>query len=111
MPHPTPHQKRDRQLNIALRQDEQALLQARADACGLRLVEFARAALLNKRVAAYSAGLPSRLERLNLEQLKRIGNNLNQIARFLNTYQLPPPPDLEACLQAIRSLISDEGRA
>ena len=61
----TTHQKRDRQLNVALRSDELAALQTRADARGMRLVDYARAALLNMRVASYSAVLPSRLERLN----------------------------------------------
>lgn len=35
------------------------------------------------RVASIGVALPSKLERLNLEQMKRIGNNLNQIARGL----------------------------
>ena len=105
MPRPTTDQKRDRQLNIALRGDELAELQASADARGMRLVDYARAVLLNMRVASYSVALPSRLDRLNHEQLKRIGNNLNQIARQLNALGRVSMPELEDCLRELRLLI------
>src|SRR5688572_7285623 len=102
MPRPTTDHRRDRQLNIALRSDELAELKARADARGAQLVDYARAALLNMRVASYAVVLPSKLERLNHEQLKRIGNNLNQIARQLNALG-QVSPDLDGCLQELRS--------
>jgi hypothetical protein len=105
MPRPKTHDKRDRQLNIALRADEIAALQARADARGMRLVDFARAALLTTSVRAYAVALPSRFDRLVHEQLKRIGNNLNQIARKLNAFGNSPQPELEACLTEVRRLI------
>jgi hypothetical protein len=110
MPRPTIHSKRDRQLNIALRQDELSGLRARADACGTPLVDYARALLLNMRVASYSIALPSRLDRLNHEQLKRIGNNLNQIARQLNALGQVATPDLEACLKELRQLVARVGQ-
>lgn len=109
MPRPTTKQKRDRQLNIALRGDELAKLQARADARGLRLVDYGRAALFGKPVQAYPVALPSKLDRLIHEQLKRIGNNLNQIARRLNTFGRMAPADLDACLQEVRRLIRKVG--
>jgi hypothetical protein len=110
MARPTPDQKRDRQLNIALRQDELDELKARADASGTRLVDYARGVLLNMRVASYSIALPSRLDRLNHEQLKRIGNNLNQIARQLNALGQVSTPELEACLEELRQLIGRVGQ-
>ena len=72
----------------------------------MRLVDYARALLLNMRVASYSVALPSRLDRLNHEQLKRIGNNLNQIARQLNALGRVSAPDLQECLNELRHLIS-----
>ena len=105
MPRPAIAQKRNHQLNVALRDDELADLRARADARGLTLVDYARAALLNMRVASYSVVLPSKLDRLNHEQLKRIGNNLNQIARQLNALDRLAPPELDDCLRDLRELI------
>jgi len=72
----------------------------------MRLVDYARATLLTMRAASYAVVLPSRLDRLNYEQLKRVGNNLNQIARQLNAFGRVPMPDLETCLREVRSLIS-----
>lgn len=100
----TPH-KRDRQLNIALYQEELTLLQARADAQGQRLVDYSRMLLLGVRAAASGVALPSRLERLNLEQLKRIGNNLNQITRQLHALGHVVPGELSASLDAVRELL------
>jgi hypothetical protein len=105
MPRSTTQPKRDRQLNIALHDSEFAALQARADARGMRLVDFARASLLTMRAASMGVVLPSKLERLNLEQLKRIGNNLNQIARQLNALGQVVPCELTETLNAVRQLL------
>jgi len=102
MPRPKSDQRREQQLNVALRGDELAELQARANACGMRLVDYARAALLDRRVAAHAVGVPrhSMLDRLVFEQWKRVGNNLNQIARNFNAGGLPNPPELKDALRA-----------
>ncbi len=105
MPRPSAQSKRDRQLNIALHQSEVEALQARADARGMRLVDFARANLLTMRAASAAVVLPSRLERLNLEQLKRVGNNLNQIARQLNGLGQVVPSELTETLLAVRQIL------
>ena len=57
------------------------------------------------RVASLNVVLPSKLERLNLEQLKRIGNNLNQIARQLNALGQVVPDELTETLNAVRQLL------
>jgi hypothetical protein len=106
MPRPKLKTKRDQQLNIALRSDEFAEIKARADARGMQPVDYARAALLNMRVASYAVVLPSKLERLNHEQLKRIGNNLNQIARQLHTLKQVSTPELDHCLEELRVIIA-----
>lgn len=107
MPRSSSQSKRDRQLNIALHQSEVEALQARADARGMRLVDFARANLLAMRAASMSVVLPSKLERLNLEQLKRIGNNLNQIARQLNALGQVVPDELAETLKAVRQTLQN----
>lgn len=106
MPRSSAQSKRDRQLNIALHQSEVEALKARAEERGMRLVDYARAKLLTMRAASAAVVLPSKLERLNLEQLKRIGNNLNQIARQLNALGQVVPEELTDTLHAVRHLLS-----
>ena len=106
MPRSSAQSKRDRQLNIALHQSEVEALKARAEERGMRLVDYARAKLLTMRAASAAVVLPSKLERLNLEQLKRIGNNLNQIARQLNALGQVVPEELTETLHAVRHLLS-----
>lgn len=105
MPRPSAPSKRDRQLNIALHRSEVEALQARADARGMRLVDYARASLLTMRAASAAVVLPSKLERLNLEQLKRVGNNLNQIARQLNALGQVVPDELTETLNSVRQIL------
>ena len=105
MPRLPAQSKRDKQLNIALHQSEVETLKARADARGMRLVDFARANLLTMRAAQVGVVVPSKLERLNLEQLKRIGNNLNQIARQLNALGQMVPSELTETLNSVRQLL------
>ena len=57
------------------------------------------------RAAQVGVVVPSKLERLNLEQLKRIGNNLNQIARQLNALGQVVPDELTETLNAVRQLL------
>lgn len=105
MPRSPAQSKRDRQLNIALHQSEVEALKARADARGMRLVDYARTNLLTMRAAQVGVVVPSKLERLNLEQLKRIGNNLNQIARQLNALGQMVPGELTETLNSVRQLL------
>lgn len=101
-----PDQKRDQQLNIALRSEELATLQARADAAGLRLVVYARNVLLGEPVRREIAILPSSLDRLAYQQWVRAGSNLNQIARRLNALGSVTASEVEAALHEIRALIA-----
>lgn len=77
----------------------------------MRPVDYGRAKLLgaaDRGIHAHDAPAPH-LDPLLIVQLSKIGNNLNQIARRLNTLDLPAPPSLEPLLQLIRSLIAKAG--
>jgi hypothetical protein len=106
MPRPRVIEKRDRQLNIGVTQRELEAIRTRAAAVALHPVQYARAVLFRQRVEVASQVSASRLDQLGLEQLKRIGNNLNQIARQLNAVQDHSPPDLESALQELRRLLT-----
>ena len=103
-----PSQKifRDRQFNVAVTSDELALLQRRAAAAGMRPVDYGRARLFAEwKVAARHAEHAHHLDPLLIAHLSRIGNNLNQVARLMNTFQRPAPAGLPELLDEIRALI------
>lgn len=102
--------KRDRQLNIALRSDELARLQRRADAVGLRLVPFARAILLTEGVTFETIATMSTSDRLIYQQWIRVGSNLNQMARQLNRFGNVSAAEVEVVLRDIRDLIAEARR-
>ena len=103
--------KRERQLNVALTFAEHELVLRRAARAGMRPVDYGRARLLGTVDQSHTGpGAPApNLDPLFLVTLSRLGNNLNQIARRLNTLDLPAPPSLEPLLQLIRSLIAKAG--
>ncbi|MBB5048550.1 hypothetical protein HNR60_003317 [Rhodopseudomonas rhenobacensis] len=113
MGRPVKNNPRDRQLNFSLTAEELATLQARADAVGMRLVDYGRGVLLKTRRSASSANNsvrpPSKLERLNNIQLRRVGNNLNQLVHWHHRYRQPLPARLEPLLAEIRQLIQQAG--
>jgi hypothetical protein len=76
---------------------------------GRKPVEYARAVLLGKNSAEVPEIAVTAAGRINTEQLKRIGNNINQIARMQNTLRAAAPPSLEPLLQDIRRMIAASG--
>jgi len=106
MPRPEQKIKRDEQLNLRLTAYERESLSRRAAKAGLRLADFGRWLLLSdRRVVVRNAPPAPEIEHLLFEQLKRLGNNLNQVARRLNAMNLPAPPSLEPLLRDIRALL------
>lgn len=98
--------RRDRQLNLSLSSAELELIRARAASVGMRIPDYSRDRLLaDWRTRAQQVTAPSLFDRLALNELKRIGNNLNQIARYLHSHAAPVPPVLEAVLADIRAAI------
>jgi hypothetical protein len=104
MARPKSRVTRQQQLNIALRDDEMARVSERAKAFGLRPVDFARKALLDEKGACIALPVAA-IDRLALEQLKRVGNSLNQIARQLNSLRQISFNELEDALREVRELI------
>lgn len=112
MARPRKTEPRDRQLNLHLTQEEITAVRARASSAGMRLADYGRARVLAEegRDAPASEGR-GRVGMLFVLELKRIGNNLNQVARRLNGAPLPMlPPSLEPLLRDIRALIDRELR-
>ena len=72
---------RDRWINIRVSQEEKALFEDKAAAVGMSLADLIRHRLLSYRLRKTPE------ERERLLQLARIGNNINQIARWVNTHK------------------------
>jgi len=109
-------ERRDRQFNIAVTTCELERLHAAASDAAMRPADYARAKLFSdwlagkKQAMSRRAATASHLDPLFMVALSRLGNNLNQIARRLNTLDMPAPPTLEPLLREIRRLVGSESR-
>ena len=106
MGRPKVKDRRDSQLNFSLTADELTTLKSRATAAGMHLVDYGRAMLLRDHRRTTELPNPNgealRLQRLLHAQLSRLGNNLNQIARRLNSGGETVPMSLPILLDEIR---------
>lgn len=76
-------------------------VEAQAAAAGLALAEYVRRGVLGQRVAPARTAADDRL----LLELNRVGVNLNQIARALNSDR-PEQGDLTATLAELRAVLA-----
>lgn len=96
---------RNHQLNFSFTEAEIDLLRRRADEAQMRLVDYGRLVLLRKSLVPIIPPA-AQLDRVTYEQLKRLGNNLNQIARVLNATRALPPSGLDQLLRDIRNVLN-----
>lgn len=98
-------EKRQRNMRLVVRMntDEFNRIAARADACGLASAAFLRACGLDGDAGPRARRKPPvdhQLLRQVLGHVGRVGNNLNQIARSLNSRERASIPDLQEALRA-----------
>ena len=122
MPRPVKDDPRDRFKTFRFSEAEITRLQARARASGRTLSSYVRRVLLDSQAEAAGSGNPEgglptndqgritaprrpgeeyALRRL-ANELRRVGVNLNQIARRMNEQRIPPPRELTMLLDDIR---------
>jgi len=101
-PKPPPNRQRHADIHIRLLEEEKAKALTLADRAGLTLGAFARAAMLGDAGPRAKRRLPADHQTLRaiLGQLGRIGGNINQIAKHLNTTQTVQLPELRDALNA-----------
>lgn len=80
---------------------EQARLEELAEKAQLTKAEFARTAALGKSIKVVESSSPDFLDR---NELRRIGVNLNQLARAVNEGRLPSPARLDGVIAKLDSL-------
>jgi Bacterial mobilisation protein (MobC) len=125
MPRPAKDDPRDRFKTFRFTEAEITRLQARARASGRTLSSYVRRVLLDSQAEAAGSGNPAdglpgngrgrktrsrrpgqeyALHRL-AEEMRRVGVNLNQIARRMNEQRTPPPRELTMLLDDIRAYV------
>ena len=96
---------------IRLTHDERASLEARAAILGVTLTEYVRAAVLGRPVEAAARAAPTASNApagtAHVVALNRVGVNLNQIARALNSGSDFAPDELHACLAKVNRLLDE----
>ncbi|MBF0563249.1 MAG: plasmid mobilization relaxosome protein MobC [Alphaproteobacteria bacterium] len=87
-------------LSFWITPSEKAELEERAAAGGVRLSDFARAALLG-----YRLNVKNPVTERAISELWAIGNNLNQLARRANTTEEIDPQELQNALRLWREFV------
>ncbi len=121
MSRPTKENRRDRFKSFRFNDAEIARLRARARAAGRTLSSYVRARLLEApepengparrhrahALSAEATGPPDAdfARRALAEQIRRVGVNLNQIAKRMNADRRPPPRELSSVLEDIRAYV------
>jgi len=107
MGRPKQIEPRSQQLNLSFSARELEDIKARAHALGMRPSHFGRSLLLERKKQPASHIAPvGNTARLIHNQLVRLGNNLNQLVRYVHQTGDPLPADLEPLLNDIRRLIA-----
>lgn len=109
------HDARSVVFGVRFTADERVALEAAAAALGVSPTDYARAAVLGGRVEAAPAPLPTSgctssvapAGVAHIVALNRVGVNLNQIARALNSNTGFIPAELEEALQRVSNLLDD----
>jgi hypothetical protein len=88
-------------VTIQVTPSQRAELDKRAAAAGVRLSDYARAALLD-----FQLNVRSPLTERGIYELGAIGNNLNQLARRANTTEQIDPQELSDALRLWREVVA-----
>ena len=84
-----PNRERDKQLNIRLNEEEVKVMQKNIKKSKLSQSEYIRKSILQKNIIVIDE-----IKELMVE-LKRVGNNLNQITRMMNSGEIKDSKELK----------------
>jgi uncharacterized protein (DUF1778 family) len=99
----SPQERHSEQINIPLKPADLAYLQDSAEKAATTITDFVRASALGHEFTVVQTTAPD-LE--TVEQLRRIGVNLNQIAKAMNQGRTVPPPSLDRVCLALEDLLT-----
>src|SRR5262245_9222135 len=107
MARPRQNEARDQHIAFRLTLEEALALRERAARVGQSLSNYARDAALSRRPCpqCQEGKGPFAMEAGSFHQVRRLGVNLNQIAKRLNAQDMPAPPELAPLLAEIHSVL------
>lgn len=100
-PQKSPEERRSEQVKCTLSPVELARVRDRADKMQTTVADFVRSAALDKPLKVQESTAPDFITR---NELRRIGSNLNQIARVLNAGGKHDSDDLSALITKLDTL-------
>lgn len=89
---------KEQQLHLRLSADESAIVRQKAQDAGLNISEYVRRAALGGTVHA-------QLSPTDLDNLRKIGINLNQVTRWANTHQ-QWPVEIERLISQLKTILT-----
>ena len=90
------------QIHLMLNEDEDALLTKRAQDCGMSKSQYLRYMIINIQPKV----IPAVADETH-HQLLKIGNNINQIARRLNSGDRVPDFEVSDAMTSLKAVIAD----
>jgi hypothetical protein len=107
MARPRQNEVRDQHVAFRLTLEEALVLRERAARVGQALSNYARNAALSHRPQPSSIDptRPFAMDPASFHQIRRLGVNLNQIAKRLNAQDIPAPPELAPLLAEIDAVL------
>lgn len=102
-PRKSPEDKHTKTVRVPLRPSDFARLQEKADKAETTITDFVRASALGQKFTVIQSDAP---DFDTIEQLRRIGVNLNQIAKRLNERKSVAPDRLESTLADLQTLLA-----
>lgn len=91
---------RPMQIHFRVTQNEYNFIKNKADKSGLSMSDFARETLMNKKIVS----APPADFITFITEVRRIGSNLNQLIRKLNTLGIAHSLELDRCEKEIREV-------
>ena len=102
-PRKSPEDSHTASVRVPLRPADFADLQAKADKAETTITDFVRAAALGQKFTVVESSAP---DFETVEQLRRIGVNLNQIAKRMNQGRMVTPPAVTRAVAKLEKLLT-----
>lgn len=99
----SPQERHSEQINIPLKPADLARLHDYADQAKTTVTDFVRASALGQEFTVIQSDAP---DPDTVEQLRRIGVNLNQIAKAMNAQKTVPPSALVSACEDLQTLLA-----
>jgi len=101
-PHKSPTDRHSESVRVSLRPADLARIQSQADKAETTVTDFVRASALGQKLTVIQSDAP---DFDTVEQLRRIGVNLNQIAKAMNAQTTVQPAELKTVCMKLETLL------